>query len=66
MCLIMFSGLPSQKVYRVYKFDVFSSTFNIANELSHDSGAVLTKKDVVSFYYNAIDVIDEISKLISR
>ncbi|MCX4257812.1 MAG: hypothetical protein OSJ54_12920 [Oscillospiraceae bacterium] len=48
------------------KFQISQELINIANELSHDSGAVLTKKDVVSFYYNAIDVIDEISKLISR
>lgn len=48
------------------KLELSQGLINIANELSHDSGAVLTKEDIESFYYDTMNVIDEISKLISR
>ena len=55
-----------KKILSKSNIGIPQSLINIANELSHDSGASFTKDDIVQFYNNVYDLISTISQAINQ
>ena len=55
-----------KKILSKSNIEIPQTLINIANELSHDSGAQFTKDDIINFYNTVHDLISTIGQAISQ